>query len=101
MRSVEEIMNLSDDDLRKWALSGPENSYVHKIGSTEMNMRCALRIAKASSEMATAYGNLVTETKRVVEGHHGLIRMTKFLMIATWAIALTTGGLIVSELLRK
>ena len=40
-------------------------------------MRCALRVAGAASEMAAANRDLVQATKQVVEGHHGLIRLTR------------------------
>ena len=40
--SVQKIMAKSDEELRLWTLSGEQKSYVHEIGQTEMNMRCAL-----------------------------------------------------------
>jgi hypothetical protein len=117
--TVEKIMVKSDDELRFWTLSGQPNSYVHQIGQTEMNMRCAMRIAKAAEEMATANGNLVQATtdmaranrllveatNQVVQGHHGLIRETRNLVRATWGIVLITLitqiALIVSEVLKR
>ncbi len=105
MQEPKQIIAMSDDQLREYALSGDMNSYVHQIGSTEMNMRCALRIAKASAEMATANRDLVEATKQVVEAHHGLIRETRYVVRATWGIVaitfITQVALIISEFMRK
>src|SRR6266446_6573181 len=105
MKSPDEIMAMSDDDLRRWTLSGPQNSYVHEIGSTEMNMRCAVRIANAAAEMATANRNLVETTRQVVEAHHRIIRETRNLVRATWGIVLITlitqAALIYSEVTKR
>lgn len=60
------ILAMSDDDLQRWALSGGEGSYVHEIGQTAMNMRCSLRMARASEEMAGATRNLVKATWGIV-----------------------------------
>lgn len=99
------IMSKSDDDLRFWTLSGLDGSYVHQMGQTEMNMRCALRVATAAGEMATANRALVDATGQVVEGHHGLIRETRYLVRATWGIVaitfITQVALILSEFMRK
>jgi hypothetical protein len=100
-----QIMGMSDDELRVWTLSGPENSYVHKIGQTEMNMRCALRMVNAASQMAEANRDLVEATRRVVEGHHGLIRQTRYLVKATWGIVIITlisqVAVVSAELMRR
>jgi hypothetical protein len=102
---VGKIIKMTDDELRFYALSGDVGSYVHQIGQTEMNMRCALRIAAAAEAMATANEALVEATNNVVEGHHGLIRETRYLVRATWGIVaitfVTQAALIVSELVRK
>jgi hypothetical protein len=105
------IMSKSDDDLRFWTLAGSDGGYTHQMGQTEMNMRCAIRIAKAAADMASANRDLVDATrllsdttKQVVEGHHGLTRETKSLVRATWGIVLITlvtqVALIISEFLR-
>jgi hypothetical protein len=105
MQSADEIMKMADDDLRRWSLSGPENSYVHVIGSVEMNMRCALRIAHAAGEMAVANRDLVETTKQVVEAHYRIIRETRNLVLATWGVVfitlVTQATLIISEFVRK
>jgi len=51
-----EMIARSDDELRVYALSGEEGSYAHEIGQTEMNMRCAMRIAQAAANMACKHG---------------------------------------------
>ena len=112
MKTVEEIIGMKDDELRAWTLSGDAGSYDHQIGQTEMNMRCALRIAEAAQQMATvnqdlvrATTQLVSTTNQVVGAHHGLIRETRGLVRATWGIVVITLAtqiaLIVSEFLRK
>ena len=85
-----DIIKMSDEELRFWALSGDAASYNHELGQTEMNMRCALRIAVSAAEMANANRELVEATKQVVAGHHGLIQQTRYLVRATWgAVAIT------------
>ena len=76
-------MQKSDDDLRRWTLSGEQGSYVHEIGQTEMNMRCALQIAQASKDMANANKELVEWTKGVVQSHDHLVSETRSLVVET------------------
>jgi hypothetical protein len=96
-----EILAMSDPEVHKWMLTGTENSYVLIVGSTEMNIRCALRIAKAADDMATANRDLVETTKQVVEAHHKIINETRNLVRATWGLVVVTLVLVVAEFIRK
>ena len=68
-KGPKEILEMSDYDLMSWTLSGQEDSYVHKIGETAMNMRSSLRVEQA--------------TRRLVDH-------TKRLVLATWGVVLIT-----------
>jgi len=78
-----EILEMSDYDLQRWTLSGEAGSYVHQIGQTALNMRCALRMADVTREMASANRDLVNSTV-------SLVHATRKLVTATWALVLIT-----------
>jgi hypothetical protein len=61
------ILGMSDEDLQFWALSGDAGSYVHELGQTAMNMRCSLRMAEVTKEMASANRDLVRSTSSLVQ----------------------------------
>ena len=73
-------MAMDDDSVRRMALTGNENSRTFVLGVAEMNMRSAIKLAKAAEEMASANRDLVRTTEQVVKGHHGLIRQTRYLV---------------------
>ncbi|MGD0949304.1 MAG: hypothetical protein ABSA52_17985 [Candidatus Binatia bacterium] len=77
------IMAMSDDELQFWALSGDVGTYVHELGQTAMNMRCSLRMAEVTKEMASANRDLVRSTSSLVQQTRNLVR-------ATWALVLIT-----------
>ena len=77
------ILAMTDRDLQEWALSGDVGSYVHELGQTAMNMRCALRTAEASREMANSTKDLVASTG-------ALVKQTQRLVKATWGLVLIT-----------
>jgi len=79
----EKILEMSDRDLQLWTLSGGAGSYAHQIGQTAMNMRCVLRMADVTKEMATANRDLVNSTV-------SLVHATRKLVTATWALVLIT-----------
>ena|ERR1035441_7502242 len=103
-KTPEEIMAMSDDEVRRMALTGNENSRTFVFGVAEMKMRSTLRFAAAVEATATANQDLVTTTKQVVDAHHGLIRQTRYLVIATWGLVVITllsqAGVIVFELVK-
>jgi hypothetical protein len=86
----EQIIRMSNDELRIWTLQGDANSNRMAWGQAEANMRCAFLISTASAEMAAANRDLVEATKKVVEAHHGLIKQTKYLVYATWGLVVIT-----------
>ena len=96
---------MSDEDLRRWGLSGVAGSSSQITAQAEMNMRSASKIATSAAEMATANRDLVEATKLVIEAHHGIIQQTRNLVWATWGIAAITlfaqVGLIILESLKK
>jgi hypothetical protein len=68
-KTPEEIMGMSDDEVRRMALTGNENSRTFVFGVAEMNMRSTLRFAAAVEATARANQDLVTTTKQVVDAH--------------------------------
>lgn len=105
------IMAKSDEELREWTLSGADLSYQHQMGQTEMSMRCALRTAEASQQMATANRELVGYTqmmvdanqamaeanrqlvdwtRTMVEANRDLVKQTRNLVWSTWGVVAIT-----------
>lgn len=77
------ILAMSDEELQVWALSGDTGSYVYELGQTAMNMRCSLRMAEVTKEMASTNSDLVKWTSSLVQQTRNLVR-------ATWALVLIT-----------
>jgi len=84
------IMEMSDDELRFWTLSGNAGTYVFEMGQTEMHMRCSLRMVEASKETAAANRELVQATNSLIGANRGLVEQTKNLVKATWGVVTIT-----------
>lgn len=84
---VKKIMEMSDEDLRYYMLSGDVGSYVLQLGQAEMNSRCALRTAEASQQMAEANHELLACTRIMVETNQSMAETNKDLLKCTRTMA--------------
>ena len=91
------ILAMSDDELMLWTLSGDEDTYVHKIGATVLNMRVSTRMLEANREMVKetrqwleANLRLDATTKELANQTRSLVVVTRGIVYATWGVVLIT-----------
>jgi hypothetical protein len=87
---AKQVLNMSDEDLVRFTLSGEAGSEANIFGQTVLNMRMAKGNLEASRE-------LVKHTQRWVEANiqldattQSLVRATRRIVIATWGVVLIT-----------
>ncbi|HKW89418.1 MAG TPA: hypothetical protein VJN21_11755 [Candidatus Acidoferrales bacterium] len=91
------ILNMTDEDLIRWTLSGDAGSDTHLLGQTVLNMRVATRTLEANREMVKqtqqwleANLQLDSTTKELADHTRSLVRATRGLVLATWGVVLIT-----------
>lgn len=94
---VKKILEMNDDELMEWTLTGDAGSYVHQIGETALNMRVATRMLEANREMVNqtkqwleANIKLDATTKELANQTQSLVRTTRGIVYATWGVVLIT-----------
>src|ERR1700684_2724009 len=91
------VLNMTDDELTRWTLSGDAGSDTHLIGQTLLNMRVANRTLEANREMVKqthqwleANLKLDATTKELAHHTRSLVRATRGIALATWGVVVIT-----------
>jgi len=91
------ILNMTDEELTRWTLSGEAGSDTHLLGQTVLNMRVATRTLEANREMVKQTRQwletnlqLDATTKELANHTRSLVRATRGIVLATWGVVLIT-----------
>ncbi|MGH9747650.1 MAG: hypothetical protein ACRD59_16260 [Candidatus Acidiferrales bacterium] len=91
------IINMTDEELTRWTLSGDAGSDTHLLGQTVLNMRVATRTLEANRELVKhtqqwleANLQLDATTKELANQTGSLVRTTRGIVFATWGVVLIT-----------
>jgi hypothetical protein len=99
MRTANEIMALSDEQLMVYTLSGEDGS--HGLGLAAMNMRAATQMLQVNREMLDHARKWMEANLRLDNTTKELARQTQFLVRATRGIAWATWGVVVITFLTQ